>query len=54
VIDLSRAAAEDLGMLHQGIAPVHLEVLQEYPHAKGATPLQALNELNDVQLASGY
>jgi rare lipoprotein A len=30
VIDLSRLAANELGMIHGGTAPVHLEVVQEY------------------------
>lgn len=33
LIDLSRAAATDLDMLHSGIAPVRLEVVQEQPPA---------------------
>lgn len=29
IIDVSRAAAEELGMLHRGRAPVHIEVLND-------------------------
>jgi rare lipoprotein A len=35
VIDLSRAAASKLGMLHAGLVPVTLEVVSAAPAAKG-------------------
>jgi rare lipoprotein A len=38
IIDLSLAAATELGMLRKGIAPVLLEVLQDYPPAIKAEP----------------
>jgi rare lipoprotein A len=34
VIDLSRAAAHELGMGKSGTAPVHLEMVKEYPKTK--------------------
>jgi rare lipoprotein A len=47
VIDLSYAAAADLDMLHQGIAPVRLDVLPEFP------PALPVDSLDNIQLAFG-
>jgi rare lipoprotein A len=48
IIDLSRAAATDLDMLHSGTAPVRLEVVQEQP------PTHNGHLLNSIQLAAKY
>lgn len=48
VIDLSHAAAADLDMLHQGLAPVRIEVVEEYPRPWNGSPW------NDARLAYGY
>lgn len=48
VIDLSLAAATQLDMLDKGIAPVHLEVVQDYPQIdESGFPV-------DMQIASAY
>jgi rare lipoprotein A len=48
VIDLSRAAAENLDMLDKGTAPVSLEVVQE------SFPAWSADQLNDLRFASRY
>ena len=49
VIDLSRAAAMELGMLKLGTVPVHLEVVEEFQQAS-----TRIDEWADIRIASGY
>jgi rare lipoprotein A (peptidoglycan hydrolase) len=49
VIDLSRAAAMELGMLKVGTVPVTLEVVQEFRQASAS-----IDEWADIRIASGY